>query len=197
MPKINRLFYNASLVFLCVQIFFTLYAGASYCEPQDAASEDNDWSAVSSNYFTIYYRPDANLYGIERELTARALNFDQAARYGNMTVLDEICLRLDKLFSRVKELLNMYPKIPKVVIKIFKDRQELGDEYCKIFSKKDDPKAYYVKDYNTIYTSEADIADSVVTHEMAHVIIDHYFEVVPPEKVSEILASYVDAHIED
>jgi len=185
------------LVVLSIQVGLSLMGRTSFCEPSQSPQEESDWSTVNSNYFNIYYRPDANLYGIERELTARALNFDQAARYGDITVLDEICLRLDKLFSHVKDLLNMYPNIPKVIIKIFKDRAELNDEYSKIFSKKDDLKAYYVKDYNTIYTSEADIADSIVIHEMAHVIIDHYFDVAPPEKVSEILASYVDAHIEE
>ena len=67
---------------------------------------------------------------------------------------------------------------------------------ARIFGKPGDFKAFYVYKYNTIYTSESDIEDSVIIHEMAHAIIDHYFSVIPPETVGEVLAAYVDAHLE-
>ena len=41
-----------------------------------------------------------------------------------------------------------------------------------------------------------DISDSVMAHEMAHAVIDNYFNVIPPEKTAELLATYVDSHLE-
>jgi Zn-dependent peptidase ImmA (M78 family) len=37
----------------------------------------------------------------------------------------------------------------------------------------------------------------VIAHELGHAVCDHYFLVIPPEKVREMLASYVDAHLEE
>lgn len=173
-----------------------LVEAAESVEPADAQPSDEEWSSMESNYFIIYYRPTANLRQIERYITKRPLYLDQKARYGETTVSDEICYRLDKLFNRVKEVLNMYPKIPKVNIRIFRDRVELNDEYYRLLGKITDFRSFYINKHNTIYTSEVDMEDSVMIHEMAHVVIDHYFAVIPPEKVSEILASYVDSHLE-
>ena len=197
MHNLSGLPKNAIALILAVVICALFSCHLAFAEPDDQSTEETEWNSVTSNCFNIYYRPDANLPGIERELKTRTLYFDQPARYGEVTSADEICYRLDKLFNHVKDLLSMYPEIPKVLIKIFRDREELNEEYYKIFSKREDLSAYYIKDYNTIYTSESDIGDSVMIHEMAHVIIDHYFSVDPPEKVSEILATFVDVHMEE
>jgi hypothetical protein len=85
----------------------------------------------------------------------------------------------------------------RIKIKIFRTRKELNDEYSKIFAATEDIKSFYIYKYNTIYVSEEDISDSVIAHEMGHAIIDHYFSVIPPEKVRELLASYVDLHLAD
>ncbi|MCX5666741.1 MAG: hypothetical protein NTY34_00280 [Candidatus Omnitrophica bacterium] len=163
----------------------------------DEALPDNEgWSSVESNFFVLYYDPSANLEDLERELTKRPLYFDQQARYGEVTTIEEICQRLDKLYNRVQDVLDMHPKTPRIKIKIFRDRDGLNGEFVKIFDKQGDFKSFYVYKYNTIYTSESDIEDSVIIHEMAHAIIDHYFSVIPPETVGEILAAYVDAHLE-
>ena len=58
-------------------------------------------------------------------------------------------------------------------------------------------QAFYIYQYMTIYTSEESISDSVMSHEMAHAVIDSYFSANPPPKVAEILATYVDVHLEE
>jgi len=160
------------------------------------APESEEWSMMESNFFIVYYSPDANLEDMERELKKRPLYFDQPARYGETTTSGEICERLDRLFNHVRDVIDMHPKMPKIEIKIFKDRYALDDECFKVFGKREELKSFYVYDRNTIYTSESDIEDSIMAHEMAHAVIDHYFSVIPPETVREILASYVDAHLE-
>ena len=185
--------------FLIIAILICAAPAHAAASVESAAQppDDSNWVIAQSNFFEVYYRPDANLDNIKHELERRPLYFDQPARYGEAAVLEEICRRLDNLFNEVKELLDMYPKIAKVNIKIFRDRMELNKEYFKIFGKNEGYRSFYINKYNTIYTSEADITDSIMSHEMAHVVIDHYFKVIPPEKLAEILASYVDAHLGD
>ena len=36
---------------------------------------------------------------------------------------------------------------------------------------------------------------NIIAHEMGHAIVDHYFAAIPPEKIRELLASYVDLHL--
>lgn len=185
-----------SLILCAILIGALVVCAGGQCEPAEPLPASESWLSIESNYFTVYYPPGADLIKIKMALEKRALYFDQPARYGLVTAQEEISYRLDKLFNRVEEVLDMYPRIPKVKIKIFKERAELNEEYLKIFGRRDDFKAFYINRYNTIYTSESDISDSIMVHEMAHVIIDHYFSVIPPEKVREILSSYVDAHLE-
>lgn len=176
---------------------WALFCSVSFAQDDEVIPDSGDWSSMVSNFFVVYYEPSANLDDLKRELTRRPLYFDQPARYGEVTTSREICYRLDKLYNRVQDVLDMHPRTPKIKIKIFRDRYELNDEFAKIFGETGDFKAFYVYRHNTIYTSESDIEDSVIIHETAHAIIDHYFSVIPPETVREILAAYVDAHLEE
>ena len=174
-----------------------LFCSSSFAQDEEVLPDNEGWGSMESNFFVVDYDPSVNLEEIERALTKRPLYFDQAARYGEVTTPQEICYRLDKLYNRVQDVLDMHPKTPKITIKIFKYEDELNREHVKIFGKDGDLKSFYVYKYNTIYVSESDMEDSVIIHEMAHAIIDHYFSVIPPETVSEILAAYVDAHLEE
>ena len=42
-----------------------------------------------------------------------------------------------------------------------------------------------------------DINEGILAHEMAHAIIDHFFDIRPPRATAEILARYVDKHLND
>lgn len=194
----NDCVFSKIVAVLIITMLFSsaLFYSILFAQDGEALPDNEDWSSIESNFFVLYYNPSANLEDLERGLTKRPLYFDQQARYGEVTTQEEICRRLDKLYNRVQDVLDMHPKTPRIKIKIFKDRGELNDEFVKIFGKPGDFKSFYVYKHNTIYTSEGDIEDSVIIHEMAHAIIDHYFSVIPPETVGEILAAYVDAHLE-
>lgn len=179
---------------ICVLLFFCANA---FGEPAELSiGQEGDWDFFESNFFIVYYRPDADLEQVKRKLETRILYFDQTARYGETSVQEEIGYRLDKLFNQVREILDMYPRIPKIKIKIFQDRTELNEEHLNIFGEMKEYSSFYVNGYHTIYTSEDDISDSVMAHEMAHVVIDHYFSIIPPKKMAEVLASYVDVHLD-
>lgn len=162
-----------------------------------AISVPHEWETIESNYFTVYYRPGTSLERIERRLSRRTSYFGHGGISDDAAIEDKIGYKMDVLFRRVKEILDMFPNIPKLKIKIFNTREELNEEYFKIFRTKEDFKSFYIYKYNTIYASEEDISDSVIAHEMGHAIVDHYFAIIPPGKIAEVLASYVNTHLED
>ena len=41
-----------------------------------------------------------------------------------------------------------------------------------------------------------DVHAGMLAHELAHAIIDHYLTVRPPAQTAEILARYVDSHLD-
>ncbi len=102
---------------------------------------------------------------------------------------------IDAIFKRVREILDMRPKMKKVQINLYSNTQDLQEVYQQRFSKKKHIRAWYVFKENTIYASVDDLHEGIMAHEMAHAIIDHYFAVKPPAATAEILARYVDKHL--
>lgn len=107
----------------------------------------------------------------------------------------EISQKVDSLYERVQEILDMRKKAPKVFINLYADRKKLDQAYYRLYQSKNNIRAWYVFDHNTIYINADDVHEGVLAHEMAHSIIDHFFLVRPPSASAEILARYVDAHI--
>ena len=162
-------------------------------------TEEGQWKIVESSYFIIHYRPDADLGAIEKKMQKRKFYF--GARRMPAGISDpakRIAYRFDILHSRAREILGMNPRnMEKIKVKIFKSRKSLGDEYFRIFGKRKNYKAFYIYKYNTIYATEEDTTDSVMAHEIGHAVVDHYFVVRPSEKIRELLATYVDFHLDD
>jgi hypothetical protein len=109
---------------------------------------------------------------------------------------DKIVYRINVLLARVKEMLDMYPPEMYFTIRIFKSSDEIDKEYYKIMRERKSVKAFYNHRFKTIYTSEGTISDSVIAHELTHVIIDNYFLIRPPAKVAEMMAIHTDSHLD-
>ena len=167
---------------------------AASAPAKDPQADVSGWSSFESRYFTVYYRSDVSLKKVDRQLRKRAFFFGRSSGDG---VEEKIAARLDQLCDRAKQILDMRPNLPKIAIRIFDERDAVEREYNRLFHVKRDMRSFYVNKYSTIYTSEDDISDSVIVHEIGHAIIDNYFSAVPPPKVAEILASFVDVHLDD
>ncbi|RJP79022.1 MAG: hypothetical protein C4522_10895 [Desulfobacteraceae bacterium] len=107
----------------------------------------------------------------------------------------EISLKLDSLYEQVQKILDMRKKSPKVFIHLYPNREELDQAYYRLHQSKNNIRAWYVFDHNTIYINADDVHEGILAHEMAHAIIDHFLLVRPPAASAEILARYVDAHL--
>lgn len=181
-----------------------IFAHCLLCHPplfaEDVESEKGgeEWRKLETKYFTVEYDSRVNLNSVDRRINTREFYVSGlSAERAGADVDKRVALRLDAIFARAKEILDMWPPKLHVKISIFKDRDELSDEYFKIFKKREYFKSFYIYRYNTIYTSGEDISDSVVAHEMGHSIVDHYFSIIPPARVRELLASYVDMHLDE
>ena len=158
------------------------------------------WITFKDNQITLMYQPDINLKKLEARLHSRY--FSVSAMEENLfsspayRIESRISARLESILLKVKQILAMNPPSMILKIKVFKSRNELNNEYFRIFNSNTRYKSFYVYGLETIYTSMQDITDSVIAHEMSHAVLDHYFNVIPPPKVAEFLAVYVDSHLE-
>ena len=165
------------------------------------ANAPSEWVTLETGYLTVYYLPGADLRSIEAALRQRATYFSSEIPSENAPVEEKIRYQLDALFRRAETVLDMRPGNIHIKIKILRSRSDVNGEYARVVRASDaeasgeEIKSFYVDKYNTIYISEEDMSDSIIAHEMGHAIVDHYFGVIPPEKVRELLASYVDAHL--
>ena len=161
-------------------------------------ADGKSWITIRSSYFTIYLEPDVNLKRLRSRLHTRSFYVERSRRVSSLASLEEkIGHRMDLIFEQVKKVLDVYPAITNINVKVFKKRKDLQDEYRRITMRRSRVRSFYVHSYSTIYTSEADMNDSVMAHEMGHAVVDHHFQVVPSEKIGEMLATYVDLHLED
>lgn len=207
--KRKKLAQKAIIVFLSVYpLLYSIPINGQYSldikqeptlqESLSSQTEYNSWSTIESKYFTIYLEPGVDARRVQRRLNQRSFYTYAGGKPDKFASNEEkIASRMDTLLERVKTILGIYPVSMNVKIKIFKTRQELNHEFINVVKRVEDVKSFYVHRYQTIYVSEADINDSIVAHEMGHAVVDHYFQVIPPAKLAEMLAQYVDLHLED
>lgn len=184
-----------NLKVIILSICISLWAiSPTFCE------ENSEWLTVRSNYFTIEYHGSVNMKSVLSKLNRRGLfsgGFFGSSSSCPTTPAEEVVQRLDALLKRVEGILDMYPPNLKLTIKIFDDSSSLEEAYFRMLGTRKECEAFYIYEYKTIFTSAYTISDSVMSHEMGHAVIDNYFSTNPPPKVAEILATYVDAHLED
>lgn len=103
--------------------------------------------------------------------------------------------KMDALYERVQQILDMRKKMKKVSIHVYPNKEQLHAAFREIFNAPCPVRAWYAHEHNTIYLNAKDVHEGIVAHEMAHAVIDHYLLVRPPKATAEILARYVDAHL--
>jgi len=104
--------------------------------------------------------------------------------------------KVDAIFERVQEILDMRKNMQKVVVNIYHDSHELDTAFLQVYQQPRRIRAWYRYWNNTIYINSRDLHAGMLAHELAHAVIDHYMVVRPPRATAEILARYVDEHLE-
>lgn len=109
--------------------------------------------------------------------------------------MDSIKNKVDAIFERVQEILDMHKWMDRVSIFIYPNKKSFNEVRDKLIGKDCRFRSWYVFDQNTIYVNARDINEGILAHEMAHAIIDHYMAIRPPRATAEILSRYVDQHL--
>jgi hypothetical protein len=166
----------------------------------NAFSQEENWHVFSTRFCTLFYEGGVDLKLVNRRINLRFCDFYSPRRYiekVDLSVEDPLSEKFDAIFNRVEEILDMHPSKIHVTINIYKTKTALDAVYEDIFHEQNTASSFYVYKTNTIYTVENVIDEGILAHEMAHCIIDHYFVILPPRKIQEMLAVYADMHLKD
>lgn len=145
-----------------------------------------------TQYAAIYYfNSEDELSDFGRKINSRALF---SGRGDETTLIRD---SVDRIVYRVKTILAMYPPDFQFNIYIYSTYDEIKKVYREIGMAGTAPIAFYLHKPKTIYVSLEKINDRIFAHEVAHAIINSYFDTPPPAEMQEILAQYVDKHLWD
>jgi len=128
-----------------------------------------------TDYTKIYYLKDQDIYDFIWRLGGQRLEFLQDPSLSSY--------RIDRLVDRVQAILDMRPEALQFGINL--KRGILRDEKL----------AFYEYSSGDVFVSVDYVNDGVLAHEIAHVVINKYFNSSSPSKMQEILAQYVDQHL--
>jgi hypothetical protein len=166
------------------------------------AGDDNPvhWLSIESKYTMIRYQTPEDLVRFDRQLkyepASRGLkNLFSHQRSGSIT--EKVAGKVDALFERVQEILEMRRNMERPTIFIHPDRDQLHEAYTRLFNRPWKIRAWYQYSTNGVYVNVNDLHEGMLAHELAHAIIDHYLLIRPPAATAEVLARYVDSHLKD
>ena len=164
---------------------------------QAAASAEQ---TVKSKYFNIYIGQGIDRTELLQKLNAHYFLQLKAAfsdeNYKSGTDADDQMARtLDAIYLEISDILDIHMYSFSIDLEIVPGKDALSDELFKYLNKRLDMPSFYFYDRNRIYVSFADMTLGMLSHEIAHAIVSHYFVVPPSVKVQEVLAGYAEYSI--
>ena len=180
--------YNRAKSCIILIILFSLSLPLNSAQGEELFSRK-----CEGKYFTIYYQPEIDLLAMTREIDiypSQYLIFDSQNRESNPEL--NLTKTLDALFLEVSDILDMHLYSFHGNIKVCRDFEELEKIFYDYYNLQLKTPSFYIYNSNTIYVDAASLNACVLGHEIAHAIICHYFVVLPPIKVQEVLAGYVE-----
>jgi len=183
-------------------VLFFLILNLSFCFSGLAQSQPDGSHLIKSKFFDIYIYPGVE---IDRASEKIRINFydELLALKTKYATEDEsekkLAHKLDLILQKVEKILDMYPQRMSLKLKIYPDQKQLDRAYYEIFNQANTPQriSFYIHKYETIYTHQEAVRQGVLAHELTHAVADHYFLILPSETVNEVLAQYVEMHLED
>ncbi len=115
----------------------------------------------------------------------------------SLTLKEQAANRVTRIIGKVEDILEMHPEHMVVKIVLFSDEKQVQRVYRQQYDRVVDFIAFYSPLDEKIYISTNNVVLRVIAHEMAHCVIYHYFKKQPPVKLHELMAQFVEAHIQD
>jgi len=157
------------------------------------------WSTLKTKYLTVMYENEKDLKTFNQNIDFSSgsdsfSSFFSANKSSGTGIEKELTTKLDALIEKVQLILDMRKPI-QIIVRIYPDKTALHGAYFNIYKKKKELRAWYIFEYNTIYVNAQDLTAGMLAHESAHAIVDHFLAARPPRATAEILARYVDSHL--
>lgn len=155
-----------------------------------------DGLEIKARNASVIYEKEDLLRKFNRNIRLGSLAY--AARNSpSITVEDEVRNKVDVILERVKAVLAMFPGNLNFTIILLPSDTDVQKVYTAKFGKKVAFISFYSPRDKTVYISVDDARLGVLAHELAHVVIDFYYETSTPVKIHEVLAQFVESHLED
>lgn len=181
-------------------LFTTFLLFAFYSHTALGENPESGWQRHETKHTILHYKNIKDINTFDRSID---FSPDQFSVKGLFVIGDSkdpmgsITRKVDALFERVQQILDMRKKMEKVIINIYPNEKQFHEAYYNITWTQCQVRAWYLFTTNTIHVNVDDIHEGILAHEMAHAIIDNYLDVRPPRATAEILAVYVDQHLYD
>lgn len=169
---------------------------AGLAQAEEVGQVTTNGRRIDSRYCTMWLHPSIEVKQVSKRISTWRVRPRVKADKGE-GVESELAAKCDTIFRRAEEILDMYPPGIHTTIRILKEREEIEGIHSNRYGYGTEAVAFYVFEENTIYATLKDLSESVLVHEMAHCIIDHYFRIRPPRKIEEMLAMHVDTHLRE
>ena len=149
---------------------------------------------LRTRYATVVYPDERLLRKFNKKLYMGKLRYHLADRKPQ-TVADEVAAKLDLIVEKVETALSMFPAKVAFTIELHPGRKGVAEAYRRIYKRDVNFIAFYSPSRNTVFFAVDKAKLRVAAHEIAHVVIEHYFAVSPPQKIHEVLAQFAEKHV--
>ena len=184
-----RLTTGSSLSLPTILSFFATVLTLLTASPSALALE------LKTDYTTIIYPDKKTLHEFNDNLyLGRKLEF-LLRRKSAVTLEDEVAAKVDILIVKAQEVMGMPIRNINFRIILHRSVKEMQKDYYRTKKKKVHYKAYYSLRHNLLNIGVNEVSLRILSHELGHVIIDHYFKIRPPGKIHEVLAQYCEINI--
>ncbi len=152
------------------------------------------WQRGDSRDCTLWIDPALTPDQVNRRISVWWIRPQVAAPKG-ADLEAQLGAKCDTIFQRVEEVIDMHPPGVHVTVLVARNQGKIAGIHAARYGHGVDADAFYAFENNTIYAAYPELSESVLAHEMAHAIIDHYFGTRPPRKIEEMLAIYADENL--
>jgi hypothetical protein len=122
--------------------------------------------------------------------------FNDKVSQGNYAA-DVTEITLDTIIQRVEAVLDMFPRGLKFTMVLLPTSKDVQRVYTGKYGRSPDYIAFYSPRDNTVFISVDDVRVAVLAHELSHVVVDKYFRISPSYRIHELLAQYVETHLDE
>ncbi|MFH2092688.1 MAG: hypothetical protein ABIJ31_10025 [Pseudomonadota bacterium] len=161
--------------------------------------EIEPWYIIQTDYTLIKYKTRNDLARFNKAIKfgpSERQNTGQGIHITDSRSGELIAQKVDAVFMRAQEILDMKKRFSPVHIHLYSGPSDLNKAYESLYPGECNLRAWYSFKNNTVFLNVRDLHEGMLAHELAHAIIDHYMTVRPPSQTAEILARYVDSHLE-